>query len=154
CALSGPSTSVPLNLEKTHWSVFCAAMNFAVSCGAAVAASFFAAGGFGGISACAGAPGTLSGLIAAGIISVVGHFGLRSGLLREGTKPSLPGNNSRAQSCVPCIGNLAGAAANGFAHCKPVGRRRIGDRARREANRGRRDGTLIAGKGPRALTTD
>src|SRR5262249_17151907 len=71
CALSGPSTSVPLNLEKTHWSVFCAAMNFAVSCGAAVAASFFAAGGFGDISACARAPETISALIAAEIISVL-----------------------------------------------------------------------------------
>src|SRR5262245_42708318 len=154
CALSGPSTSVPLNLEKTHWSVFCAAIHYAVSCGAALAALFFAAGGFGYISACARAPETISALIAAEIISVLSICGLRSCLFRQGTKPSLPGNNSRAQSCVPCIGNLAGAAANGFAHCKPVGRRRIGDRARREANRGRRDGTLIAGKGPRALTTD
>src|SRR5262249_31545114 len=131
-ALSGPSTSVPLNLEKTHWSVLCAAMNFAVSCGAAsvfAAGAAGAAGGFGDISACARAPETISALIAAEIISVLSICGLRSCLFRQGTKPSLPGNNSRAQSCVPCIGNLAGAAAEGFAHCKPIGRRGIGDRA-------------------------
>src|SRR5262249_34378377 len=71
CALSGPRTSVPLNLEETHWSVPCAAMNFAVSCGTAVAASFFAAGGFGDISACARAPETISALIAVEIMSVL-----------------------------------------------------------------------------------
>src|SRR4029453_19278114 len=91
CALSGPSTSVPLNLEKTHWSVLCAAMNFAVSCGAA---SVFAAGaagaaGFGDISACARAPETISALIAAEIISVLSICGLRSCLFRQGKEAFL-----------------------------------------------------------------
>src|SRR6266487_565419 len=130
CALSGPRTSVPLNLEKTHWSVPCAAMNFAVSCGMASTFAAGAAGCFGDISACARAPETISALTAAEIIRVLSICGLRSFCSVKEKKPSLPGNNSRAQPCVPCIGNLACAAASGFGHCKPAHRR--GGRARQK----------------------
>src|SRR5262249_9835677 len=126
CALSGPSTSVPLNLEKTQWSVPCAAMNFAVSCGTAVIASFFAAGGF-DISACASAPETISTLTAAEIIRVLSILWPPIVLFRQGKEAFLARDNSRAQPCVPCIGNLACAAANGFCALQTRWTARIGE---------------------------
>src|SRR6266581_6636267 len=121
-------------------------MNFAVSCRAA---SGFAAGGFGDKSACARAPETISALTAAEIIRVLSICGLRSFCSVKEKKPSLPGNNSRAQPCVPCIGNLACAAASGFAHCKPVHRR--GGRARQKQT-ARQHGSPSRGGDAQALT--
>src|SRR5262245_36879758 len=120
CALSGPSTSVPLNLEKTHWSVPCAAMNFAVSCGPAVAASFFAAGGFGDISACARAPETISALIAAEIISVLSICGLRSCLFRQGTKPSLLGTTREHSHAFRALGTWQALLRRGLRTANPL----------------------------------
>src|SRR5205807_4802871 len=105
CALSGPSTSLPLNLEKTHWSVLCAAMNLAVSCGTA---SGFAADCFGDISACANAPETISALTAAEIIMVLSIMGLLSSLFRQGKEAFLVRKQLARRARVPCVWNLFG----------------------------------------------
>src|SRR5262249_60360261 len=126
----------------------------AVSCGAAVAASFFAAGGFGDISACARAPETISALVGAEIISVLSICGLRSCLFRQGievflAREQLASTVMRSVHWEPgrrcCEGICALQARRTSPHWRP---------GMAEANRGCRDGTLIAGKGPRALTTD
>src|SRR5262249_52364553 len=159
CALSGPRTSVPLNLENTHWPVLCAAMNFAVSCGMASAFGAVAAGGFGDISACARAPEIISALTAAEIIRVLSICGLRSSLFRQGKEAFLARDNSRAQPCVPCIGNLACAAAKGFCALQTRWTARIGEGHglhRRGAERGRtvsQHGSSSRGGDAQALTT-
>src|SRR5262245_34761183 len=77
-------------LEKIHWSVPCAAMNFAVSCGTAGAASGFAAGRW-DISACARAPETINALTAAEIMSVWIILCPPIGFVPSRKKESLPG---------------------------------------------------------------
>src|SRR5262249_3443696 len=122
CALSGPRTSVPLNLENTHWSVLCAAMNFAVSCGMASAFGDVAVGGFGDISACARAPETVSALTAAEIIRVLSICGLRSFCSVKEKKPSLHGTTREHSHAFRASGTWHAPLRTGFAHCKPVGR--------------------------------
>src|SRR5262249_16026609 len=124
---SGARTSVSFNFENTQWSVLCAAMNFAVSCGMASAFGAVAAGGFGDISACASAPETISALTAAEIIRVLSILWPPIVLFRQGKEAFIAQDNSRAQPCVPCIGNLACTAANGFCALQTRWTARIGE---------------------------
>src|SRR5262249_28628799 len=150
CALSGPSTSVPLNLENTQWSVPCAAMNFAVSCGTAVIASFFAAGGF-DISACASAPETISALTAAEIIRVLSICGLRSFCSVKEKKPSLHGTTREHSHAFRASGTWHAPLRAGLRTANPLdGPHRRGAERDRTACQ---HGSPSRGGDARALTT-
>src|SRR3989440_12906886 len=90
--LSGPSTSVPLNFEASHWSGFCAAMNctslafmstFGVS---TFGVSWVAAGGDAGLDgagACASAVPSANALTAEINASLLSIAGLHGELFQE-----------------------------------------------------------------------
>src|SRR6266403_1900957 len=98
-------TSVPLNLEKTHWSVPCAAMNFALSAG---------------LSACARAPETISALTAAEIMRVLNIVASHRVCSVKEKEAFLAREQLASTGRVPCIWNSVCAGEAGFAQCKAV----------------------------------